>query len=208
MSEPRLVVLLSGRGSNLEALHDAARCGELPARLSGVISDRADARGLEVAVQRSLPARCVPRGAGVGRVQHEIELLSVVEELGADWICLAGYMRLLSAAFVERYPARIVNIHPSLLPAFPGLDAPSQAVLHGVRVSGCTVHLVDATLDGGPIVAQTAVEVHPADDGARLAARILQAEHQTYAPAVRRLLTEAWRIDGRRLVFEPMKEGA
>ncbi len=207
MKASRVVVLLSGRGSNLEALHDASLRGELPARFAGVISDQPDARGLEVAALRSLRARCVPRAPGVSRAQHEAELLSALDDMGADWICLAGYMRLLSAAFVERFPERIVNIHPSLLPAFPGLDAPGQAVRHGVRVSGCTVHLVDASLDGGPIVAQAVVEVHPSDDAVQLAARILRAEHRTYAPAVRRLLTEGWRVEGRRLLWAASVEG-
>jgi phosphoribosylglycinamide formyltransferase-1 len=196
-----IAVLLSGRGSNFRALERAIVDGTLAARIAVVASDRADAPGLEAAKQLGIPAVAVERRAGETRESHESRLRQVIAPHGAEWICLAGYMRILSPAFVAAFPQRIVNIHPSLLPAFPGLDAQKQAWSHGVRVAGCTVHLVDASLDGGPIVAQTAVDVGEDDDAVMLAERILAAEHSTYPRALQALLTRPWTVDGRRLVF-------
>jgi phosphoribosylglycinamide formyltransferase-1 len=202
----RLAVLLSGRGSNFLALHAAIEAGELPAAIVLVLSNVADAPGLQHARRLGLPALAVPSRGEPSRQAHEAKLEAALAAAAAEWICLAGYMRLLSAEMVARHPRRIVNVHPSLLPAFPGLDAQGQAVEHGVRVSGCTVHLVDEKLDNGPIVVQRAVPVQPHDDRAALAARILEQEHRAYPEALRRLLTESWEIRGRRLVFAPRDE--
>ncbi len=196
-----IAVLISGRGSNFEALHRATRDGRLPARIVLVLSNVESAPGIELAQELGLPVAVVPsRGAG-SRAVHEARILAEIEPVGAVWICLAGYMRLLSADFVAAFRNRILNIHPSLLPSFPGLNAQQDAIAHGVRVSGCTVHLVDAGLDSGPIVGQRAVPVHSHDDASSLASRILVQEHRLYAESLRRLLTEPWRVDGRRVLF-------
>ena len=201
-----IAVLISGRGSNFEALHRATREGRLPARIVLVLSNVATAAGIEHARSLGLHTAVVPsRGAG-SRAAHEARVREEIERAGAEWICLAGYMRLLSAEFVAAFPNRILNIHPSLLPSFPGLDVQQAALDHGVRVSGCTVHLVDAGLDSGPIVGQRAVEVRSGDDAQSLARRILRQEHELYPDALRRLLTEDWRIDGRRVLFGPASE--
>lgn len=197
----RLAVLLSGRGSNFMALHDAVEHGDVPAVIAVVLSNVADAPGLAEARRRGLHAVAVPQGDHPSRGSHEAAVLEVLDEVGVDWICLAGYMRLLSPRFVEAWPRRIVNIHPSLLPSFPGLEAQRQAIEHGVKISGCTVHLVDEGLDSGPIVLQRVVPVADTDRPEDLAARILEQEHEAYAEAMRRLLTEPWRIEGRRLLF-------
>jgi phosphoribosylglycinamide formyltransferase-1 len=200
----RLAVLLSGRGSNFLALDAAIRRGEIPAEIVLVLSNVADARGLERARELGLAAEAIPSQGpppGQSRAAHEENVMAALRRAGAEWICLAGYMRLLSPAFIAAWPRRILNIHPSLLPAFPGLDAQAQELAHGVRVSGCTVHLVDEGLDSGPIVVQRAVPVLDGDTPATLAARILEQEHQAYPEALRRLLTEPWRVEGRRLVF-------
>ena len=199
----RLAVLLSGRGSNFLALHAAVGRGELPAEIVLVLSDVDGAPGLERARRLGLPALAVPHLGEPSRQAHEGKVLEALADAGAEWICLAGYMRLLSPDFVARYRHRIVNVHPSLLPAFPGLDAQGQALAHGVRVSGCTVHLVDEGLDSGPIVVQRAVPVGDDDDARTLAGRILDQEHVAYPQAMRRLLTERWEVRGRRLVFAP-----
>ncbi len=201
MSRARLAVLLSGRGSNFLALHAAVARGEVPAELVLVVSNVAGAPGLERARELGLPAAEIPSRDFADRAGHERQVLAALAAARAEWICLAGYMRLLSAEFVRRYPRRIVNIHPSLLPAFPGLDAQRQALDHGVRVSGCTVHLVDEGLDSGPIVVQRAVPVRDGDDAHALAERILVEEHRAYPEALRRLLGEPWEVRGRRLVF-------
>ncbi len=197
----RLAVLLSGRGSNFLALHAAVQRGELPAEIVAVLSDVAEAPGLAAARRLGLPAVAVPRRGEPSRQAHEEKVLAALAAARPDWLCLAGYMRLLSPAFVARFPRRIVNVHPSLLPAFPGLDAQRQALEHGVKVSGCTVHLVDEGLDSGPIVVQRAVPVADDDDEASLAARILDQEHRAYPQALGRLLREPWEVRGRRLVF-------
>jgi phosphoribosylglycinamide formyltransferase-1 len=197
----RLAVLLSGRGSNFEALADACERGEVPARVVLVLSDRADAGGLERARGCGLTAVLEERRAGEGRLPHEERIAARIEESGADLVCLAGFMRVLSPAFVARFERRILNVHPSLLPAFPGLDAQRQALEHGVKVAGATVHLVDAGTDTGPIAGQEAVPVLPGDDPGRLAARILSAEHRLYPATLARLLAGGWSVEGRRLAF-------
>ncbi len=201
-----IAVLISGRGSNFEALYRATREGRLPGRIVLVLSNVATAAGIEHARSLGLHTAVVPsRGAG-SRAAHEARVREEIERAGAEWICLAGYMRLLSAEFVAAFPNRILNIHPSLLPSFPGLDVQQAALDHGVRVSGCTVHLVDAGLDSGPIVGQRAVAVRSGDDAQSLARRILRQEHELYPDALRRLLTEEWRIEGRRVLFSPAPE--
>ncbi len=196
-----IAVLISGRGSNFKALYEATQDGQLPAEIVLVLTNVPSAAGIEHARTLGLPTAVVPsRGTG-SRAAHEARVLDEIEQAGADWICLAGYMRLLSAEFVGAYPNRILNIHPSLLPSFPGLDVQQAALDHGVRVSGCTVHLVDAGLDSGPIVGQRTVPVRSSDDAESLGARILREEHNLYAEALRRLLLEKWRIEGRRVVF-------
>lgn len=196
-----IAVLISGRGSNFEALHRATQERRLPARIVLVLSNVPTAAGIEHARSLGLHTAVVPsRGAG-SRAAHEARVREEIERAGAEWICLAGYMRLLSAEFVAAFPNRILNIHPSLLPSFPGLDVQQAALDHGVRVSGCTVHLVDAGLDSGPIVGQRAVKVRSGDDASSLARRILRQEHELYADALGRLLAEEWRIEGRRVLF-------
>jgi len=195
-----VVVLLSGRGSNFAALADACARHEVPAEIVLVLSNKVDAPGLERARERGIAAVAIP-GKGVTREEHEGALIAAIEQARAEWICLAGYMRLLSSAFIARFPQRILNIHPALLPAFPGLEAQHQAWEYGVKVSGCTVHLVATGCDTGPIVLQRTVPVIDDDSAAALAARILDQEHVAYASALRLLLTRAWRVEGRRVVF-------
>jgi phosphoribosylglycinamide formyltransferase 1 len=198
----RLAVLLSGRGSNLEALAEACARGEVPAEIVLVLSNKPDAGGLERARARGIPARAIP-GKGKPREEHEKLLIGAIREAGAEWVCLAGYMRLLTPVFVDAFPQRIVNIHPALLPSFPGVDAQHQAWEYGVRFSGCTVHLVDSGCDTGPIVLQRAVPVFDGDSADALAARILEQEHVAYPTALRLLLTRRWRVEGRRVAFLP-----
>ena len=198
----RVAVLLSGRGSNFVALADACDRGEVPAEIVLVLSNRPDAPGLERARERGVAAQAIP-GKGRSRDEHERLLVAAVRESGAEWVCLAGYMRLLTPVFIDSFPQRIVNIHPALLPAFPGVDAQHQAWEYGVKVSGCTVHLVDAGCDTGPIVLQRTVPVLDGDTADGLATRILEQEHIAYATAMRLLLTRCWRIDGRRVTFLP-----
>jgi len=170
------------------ALSDAVGEGKIPnAEIAIVISDKADARGLQLAKERGLETRVVER-RGRSREEHEREIISILQEQKVDLVCLAGYMRLLSPCFVDAFKGRILNIHPSLLPAFPGLDAQRQALEHGVKTSGCTVHFVDQTLDGGPIIAQRSVPVVEDDTVETLSARILEQEHQLYPEAVKLIL--------------------
>jgi phosphoribosylglycinamide formyltransferase 1 len=170
------------------ALSDALNSGTIPnAEIAIVISDKADARGLELAKERGLETRAIER-RGRNREEHEREIISVLREHEVELVCLAGYMRLLSPCFIEAFRGRILNIHPSLLPAFPGLDAQRQALAHGVKVSGCTVHFVDETLDGGPIIAQRVVPVMEDDTVETLSARILEQEHRIYPDAVALIL--------------------
>lgn len=196
-----LGVLLSGRGSNFLALHAAIERGELPARIVLVLSNVEGAPGLDRARELGLPALAIPHRGEPGRQAHEEKVIAALKAAGVEWVCLAGYMRILSPTFVAAFPRRVVNIHPSLLPAFPGVDAQAQALEHGVKVAGCTVHLVDEGLDSGPIVVQRTVPVLDDDTPRTLSARILEQEHLAYPEALRRLLTEPWKIDGRRLVF-------
>jgi phosphoribosylglycinamide formyltransferase-1 len=192
--KPRLGILLSGRGSNFEAIAGS----RIQAEIAVVISNRPEAPGLEIARRRGFEALCLP-SKDVPRHQYDQLLGDELERRGVDLICLAGFMRLLSAGFVRRFPLRILNIHPSLLPAFPGLDAQAQALAHGVKVSGCTVHFVDADLDAGPIVMQAAVPVLNDDTVESLSARILIEEHRIYSEAVALVLSGKWRIEGRRI---------
>ena len=198
----RLGVLLSGRGSNFQAIAESISAGRIPAEIAVVISNRADAPGLAAARERGLTAICLP-SKGLDREAYDRQLIAALREHAVEWVLLAGYMRILSAEFIRAFPRRILNIHPSLLPAFPGLDAQHQAFDYGVKLSGCTVHFVDEHLDHGPIVTQAMVPVAPDDTADSLAARILAEEHRIYGESLRRLLTEDWRIDGRRVVFTP-----
>lgn len=197
----RLAVLLSGRGSNFEALAEACERGELPARIVLVASDVADAEGLRKARARGISSKVIGEGPEVSRAQREAQLRGALEEAGADLICLAGFMRILSADFLSQWPFRILNVHPSLLPSFPGLHAQDQAIRYGVRVSGATVHFVDAGTDTGPIVGQAAVPVLEGDDALSLAARLLPAEHALYVASVRRILEGGWWISGRCVIL-------
>jgi phosphoribosylglycinamide formyltransferase-1 len=196
----RIGILISGRGSNMAALLDAVEAGRVPgAQVAVVVSDRADAAGLRHAAGRSVEALAVER-RGRNREEHEREIIAALRERGVELVCLAGFMRLLSPCFVEEFRGRVLNIHPSLLPAFPGLDAQRQAIEHGVKFSGCTVHFVDETLDGGPIITQRVVPVHEDDTPDTLAARILAEEHKAYPEALRLVVGGSLRIVGRRVV--------
>ena len=195
----KLGILISGRGSNLEAIADNVAAGSIDARIAVVISNRADARGLELACGRGLDTVCIP-SKGLDREVYDRLLIDELRRREVDLVCLAGFMRLLSATFVRAFPGRILNIHPSLLPAFPGLDAQHQALEHGVKVSGCTVHFVDEYLDAGPIVMQTAVAVLDGDTVETLSARILCQEHRLYSEAIRLVLSGKYRIEGRRVL--------
>ena len=197
----RVGILLSGRGSNFLALHAAITRGNVPAKIALVLSNVEDAPGLGKARELGLPAVALRHRGEPDRRAHEAKVDAALRAAGVEWVCLAGYMRLLSPGFVAAWPQRILNIHPSLLPAFPGLDAQAQALAHGVKVTGCTVHLVDAGLDSGPIVAQRTVPVLDGDTARSLSARILEQEHEAYPEALRRLLAEPWRVEGRRLTF-------
>jgi phosphoribosylglycinamide formyltransferase-1 len=197
----RLAVLISGRGSNFEALAEACANGGVPAKIVLVVSDNAAAEGLRKAEKRGIPAKVIDWAAFPNRQAREAALHTALEAEAVDLICLAGFMRILSAAFVARWPLRILNVHPSLLPSFPGLEAQAQALDYGVRVTGATVHFVDAGTDSGPIVAQAAVPVHAGDDAKALAARILPVEHTLYVSALRRVLEGGWGISGRTVSF-------
>src|SRR3954471_13322848 len=198
----RVAILLSGRGSNFAAIHDAIVRGELDAEIVCVISNRPGAPGIEHARALGLPAHVIDHRAFDSRGAHEAEVLAVLDNARPDFIALAGYMRLLSPAFIAAYPMRILNIHTSPLPAFPGVDAQAQAIAYGVKISGCTVHFVDENLDAGPIIVQRAVEVRDDDTPETLSARILEQEHAAYVDALVALSTRSWRIDGRRVVFD------
>jgi len=195
-----LGILLSGRGSNFEAIADNVASGKLDATIALVISNKADARGIESARRRGLQALVIP-SKGMPREEHDRLIVAALEERKVDLVCLAGYMRLLSPWFIGQFPNRILNIHPSLLPAFPGLDAQKQAFDYGVKVSGCTVHFVDADLDHGAIILQKSVPVLDTDDDHRLAARILEQEHIAYSEAIRIVLEGRYRILGRRVIL-------
>src|SRR5437588_11451888 len=195
----KIGILLSGRGSNFEAIANAIQAGRLDAEIAIVISNRADAPGLETARKRGLNAKLIP-SKGRTREEHDAEVIAALKEAQVDLVCLAGYMRLLSPEFVRAFPHRILNIHPSLLPAFPGLDAQKQAVEYGVKVSGCTVHFVDEHLDHGPIVLQKIVPVLEGDDEHSLSARIPVQEQIPYSEAIPVVLYGAIEIQGRKAV--------
>jgi len=199
----RIGVLISGRGSNFEALAESVARGRIPnAEIAIVVSNRDDAPGLEIAHVRGIPARAIP-SKGLEREAYDKLVVAALIEKSVDLVCLAGYMRLLSPYFVNAFPGRILNIHPSLLPAFPGLESQRQAFEHGVKFSGCTVHFVDENLDAGPILLQAVVPVEDNDTPETLATRILGEEHRIYSEAVRLVLEGRVRIEGRRVRILP-----
>jgi phosphoribosylglycinamide formyltransferase-1 len=199
----RIGVLLSGRGSNFEALADSVAAGRIPdAQIALVVSNREGAPGLARAIERGIPARVIP-SKGLEREVYDRVVVGALDDARVDLVCLAGFMRLLSPYFIAAYRGRILNIHPSLLPAFPGLEAQRQALEYGVKFSGCTVHFVDELLDAGPIVAQAIVPVEVGDTNETLSARILAEEHRVYTEAVRLILSGKFRIEGRHVVPQP-----
>lgn len=195
----RLGILISGRGSNFEAIEFNITARRLDARIAVVVSNRADARGLEKARTRGIPAVCIP-SRGVPREEYDLQLVAELKAREVDLVCLAGYMRLLSPPFIRAFPMRVLNIHPSLLPSFPGLDAQEQALHHGMKVSGCTVHFVDEALDAGPIILQAAVPVLDNDTAQTLSARILREEHRIYSEAIALVASGKFRVEGRRVL--------
>ncbi len=196
----KLGILLSGRGSNFVAIADNVQAGKVKAEIAVVISNRADAPGIETARRRGLDARVI-LSKGKQREEHDQEVVAVLQEKQVDLVCLAGYMRLLSPWFCRQFPNRILNIHPALLPAFPGLEGQKQAFEYGVKVSGCTVHFVDEHLDHGPILVQRTVPVLESDDEHTLADRILVQEHIAYSEAINLVLEGNYSIVGRKVIF-------
>jgi phosphoribosylglycinamide formyltransferase-1 len=196
----RLGILISGRGSNFEAIANAIARRKLDAEIVIVISNRASAAGLDIARERGIPMRVI-ESRGMERDVYDKMVIEELRTHEVDLVCLAGFMRLLSAAFVEAFPQRVLNIHPSLLPAFPGLDAQRQAFEHGVRITGCTVHIVDEYLDSGPILVQSAVPVLDQDTVETLSARILAQEHVIYSKAIQYLAENRVTIEGRRALI-------
>jgi phosphoribosylglycinamide formyltransferase-1 len=192
----KLGILVSGRGSNFIAIADNITAGKLEAEIAIIISNRADAAAIEVAKQRGIPCLVIP-SKGQSRDAHDAEVIAALQKANIDLVCLAGYMRLLSPAFVRAFPQRILNIHPSLLPAFPGLDAQKQALDYGAKITGCTVHFVDDELDHGPIIVQCSVPVLDDDDVAPLSARILEQEHIAYSAAITKVISGECTIKGR-----------
>jgi phosphoribosylglycinamide formyltransferase 1 len=202
MEKKRIAVLLSGRGSNFEALAESVAAGRIPsAEIVLVISNREGAPGIEKARERGIPVKVIP-SKGIEREGYDRLLVAALEGAKVDLVCLAGFMRLLSPYFVERLRGRVLNIHPSLLPAFPGLEAQRQALEHGVKFTGCTVHFVDETLDAGPIVLQAVVPVRDGDTPESLSARILAQEHRIYSEAARIVVEGRYRIEGRRVILD------
>jgi phosphoribosylglycinamide formyltransferase-1 len=199
-------VLISGRGSNLQALIDASREGTLDARIAVVISNRPGVPGLDRARAAGIETLVMPHQQAGSREAYDRELVAALKSRGVRLVCLAGFMRLLGADFCAAFPTAVLNIHPSLLPSFPGTHPQRQALEHGVKMSGATVHLVTPELDAGPIVAQECVPVHDGDTEESLAVRILEVEHRLYPAAVRRILGGGWHIDGRRLRFGPSRQ--
>ena len=195
----RLGILISGRGSNFEAIADSIGEGRLDAEIAIVISNNPHAKGLRSAKRRGIKAVCI-RSRAMEREAYDRLVVARLRKARVDLVCLAGFMRLLSAYFVGEYPQRILNIHPSLLPSFPGLEGQLQALEHGVKFTGCTVHFVDEHLDAGPIIAQAVVPVLDTDDEGRLSARILKEEHRIYTEAIRLVLSGRCRIEGRRVL--------
>lgn len=201
MFRPAIGVLISGRGSKLQAILDAVRDGRLEARVAVVISNRAEAVGLARAREAGVETLVIPARAYPSREEYDLALARELKARGVELVCLAGFMRLLGAGFLDQFPNAVLNIHPSLLPAFPGLDAQRQALEHGVRVTGATVHFVTPELDAGPIVLQAAVPVLDDDTVETLAARILEQEHRIYPEAIARVLAGRWKVEGRRVVW-------
>ena len=198
-------ILLSGRGSNFEAIAKNIASGKVPgARIAVVVSNREDAGGIEIARKMGIEVVVIP-SKGKAREDHDREVAQVLQDRKVDLICMAGYMRLLSPWFVKQFPQQILNIHPSLLPAFPGLEAQEQAFAYGVKVTGCTVHFVDEELDHGPIIVQKAIPVLETDNEKTLAARILEQEHEAYSEAINLVLSGDFRILGRRLISQKQK---
>ncbi len=195
----RLGILLSGRGSNFEAIADSIEAGRLAAEIAVVISNSPRAKGLERARQRGLRAVCIPSKA-MERETYDRLVVAELRDARVELVCLAGFMRLVSSYFVAEFPQRILNIHPSLLPSFPGLEAQAQALEHGVKYTGCTVHFVDERLDAGPVLVQKAVPVLDSDSEQTLAARILEQEHVAYTEAIRLVLSGDFRVEGRRVL--------
>jgi phosphoribosylglycinamide formyltransferase-1 len=202
----RIAVLLSGRGSNFEALADSVAAGRIPnAEIALVVSNREGAQGIEKARARGIET-CVIPSKGLEREAYDKLVVAALKEKKVDLVCLAGYMRLLSPYFVAAFPGRIVNIHPSLLPAFPGLESQRQALEHGAKFSGCTVHFVDENLDAGPIILQAVVPILDDDTESSLSERVLREEHRIYSEAVRIVLEGRYRIEGRRVLIDPEKK--
>ena len=197
----RLGILISGRGSNFETIARQVAEGRIDATIAAVISNRAEAAGLEIARKLGIETVCLP-SRGLDREAYDRLVIAELQKREVDLVCLAGFMRLLSSTFVRQFPNRILNIHPSLLPAFPGLDAQHQALAHGVKITGCTVHFVDEELDAGPILIQAAVSVLDDDTVDALSARILAEEHRIYSDAIRLVLSGRYRIEGRRVILE------
>jgi phosphoribosylglycinamide formyltransferase 1 len=200
---PRLGILISGRGSNLQAILDAIACGDLRAKVAIVISNRAQAPGLIRAADAGVETVVLDHRAHASRDDFDAALVRELRARRVDLVCLAGFMRVLGPGVLEAFPKAILNVHPSLLPAFPGVDAQKQALEYGVKYSGATVHLVTEALDGGPIVLQSAVPVRDDDSADTLAARILVEEHRLYPEAIRLVASGRWRLEGRRFVREP-----
>jgi phosphoribosylglycinamide formyltransferase-1 len=203
-----LGILISGRGSNLQAIIDAIAAGRLAARIAVVISNKPDAFGLERSARAGIQTLVMPHKGYADRADYDRALAEALKARGVELVCLAGFMRLLGPAFLDQFPNAVLNIHPSLLPAFPGVDAQRQAYEHGVKVAGATVHLVTPELDAGPIVAQEAIPVLGDDTAETLAVRILEVEHRLYPAAIAVLAGGGWRIEGRRVVAAPRRAGA
>jgi len=195
----KIGILLSGRGSNFEAIADSIKAGRLHAEIAIVISNRADAPGLESAKGRGLNAQLISSKGRI-REEHDADVVAALKQAQVDLVCLAGYMRLLSPDFIRAFPNRIVNIHPSLLPAFPGMDAQKQSLEYGVKVTGCTVHFVDEHLDHGPIILQKTVPVLDGDDVPTLSARILEQEHEAYSEAIALVLSGEVEVQEKRVM--------
>jgi len=197
----RLGILLSGRGSNFEAIADNVTSGKISAEIAVVISNKPNARGLASARERGLATEFIS-SKGMEREEYDRKAVALLKQYEVDLVCLAGFMRLLSAYFVTQFPNRILNIHPSLLPSFPGLEAQQQALEHGVKYSGCTVHFVDERLDAGPILVQATVPIRDDDTEETLSARILKEEHRIYSEAINLVLSGKFRVEGRRVIRE------
>ena len=198
----KIGVLISGRGSNMIALAEAIENGQIPdSEIAVVISDKSSAAGLQKAAARAIETIIVERNKRQ-RTEHDREIVRELNRRNVELVCLAGYMRLLSPEFIQAFPNRIINVHPSLLPAFPGLDAQKQALHYGAKVAGCTVHFVDEQLDHGAIIAQAVVTVMDSDTAETLSARILEQEHRLYVEAVARIVSKNYRVDGRRVLTD------